>query len=416
VTDFKHFSILPAQGGFSRKLAIAAFSFASVSAVQAQESTAMRFVDALNPYVTASYLYDNNLFRLPDNLGDLGLPRPENGRSDQVARLEGGLDYRTRISQQEFLLKGFIYRNEYADYDDLDYTGGQGIGQWNWQAGRRTSGKLGFKYDKRLRNFENQLVPRKDLREEKKTYLEVDQRLAANWILNLRGSLADISFSESSALDIDRNVYGAELIFKSRAGNELGFDAEYTDGDFQQDDEKNFNEWDVGPTLRWQATNLINISGKAGWSWRDNDDPARKDYDDFTARLNFVRKAGTDGNKITAKVYRQLSNLQDEIANFALIHGVSIEPYWQATSKIGMSFLASYEDRDFKGEGLRPLPPGVELDSRDDELYLARVEADYQFNKVFKFSIALEAGERTSNRDVEEYDYRNVQASVTAAF
>ncbi len=414
MTDPKQF---PSVHNLRRSTCVLALSCCVVvPTAMAQESATARVVDAISPYVSTSYTHDNNLFRLPDNLKDIDpdLPSPQNGRSDQILNYEGGFDWRTRVSQQEFLLNGFIFRNEYADYDEVDHTGGQGVGQWNWKLGRSTKGKLGFKYDKRLRSFANQLVPKKDLRKEKKTYGEINQGLFDNWIVNLRGSLADITFSESETLDIDRNVYGGAITYLSRAGNKLGFDVEYTDGDFKQDDSKNFNELDVGATLDWQATNLINVSGKAGWSWRDNDeDETRPDYDDFTARVNVVRKAGSDGNKITASVFRELSNLNDEIANFALIHGFSVEPYWQATGKIGVTFLASYEDRDFKGRGATVVPG---LDSRDDEVYLANVKADYQLNKVFKFSVEFEAGERTSNRDLEEYDYRNVQASVTAEF
>ena len=392
-----------------------------VAPAMAQESRIVRSLDAVNPYAEISYTSDSNVFRLSD---DPASERPDpgafsdvidSGRADQYVTYKAGLDWTREISRQEIVVNGFIARTDFDDYDDFDYSSGQALVQWNWKFAKGWDGDLGYRFDKRLRSFENVLVPRRDLREESKFFGSLNRQLVSNWVLNLRTALADISYSESSGLDLDRNLFGGAITYRSRSGNELGFDVEFTDGDFKESDIRNFQELDIGPTLEWQATERILVRGKVGWTWRDNESELRDDYDDLTGLVTFVRR-GDGGNKIIAKVFRQVSNLGDEIANFALIEGVSVEPQWQVTSKIALKGLASYEDRDFKGRGLLSDDPLPDLESRDDQLWKAGVTADWQFNKVFLFSLSGTIGERNSNRQFEDFDYREVLASVTAEF
>jgi hypothetical protein len=398
------------QGKFIALIAFGLASNISLSADNIEtESRWPALIKAIGPYVSVKYLHDSNLFRLPDELS------PSDGRSDQYSTITGGIDSSIKYSQQELVLKGYVYRNSYSTYDYLDYTGGNGLAQWNWSGGKKLSGELGYKYDRRLRSFENQIIPNpeQDLRTEKKVLAGVDIKFLRNWVLNLRGSLADIDFSTSDSLNLDRNVAGAAINYISRAGNEVGFDAEITSGNYDTDTLRNFDELDIGPTFDWKVTEKTKLRGKVGYSRRDNNDISRLDYDDFTGDITLVRK-GAKGDKLTAKAWRKLSNLSDEIANFALIQGVSVEPKWQLSSNIALGFLIGYEHRDFQGVGLVPALP--DLDSRVDKLYTGNISVDWKLTKIFNLSFGLNAEKRSSNRDLQDYDYRNVYAQFAAEF
>jgi exopolysaccharide biosynthesis operon protein EpsL len=406
---------MSSQGKIALLILSMAFSFGLQSSMAADdivtENRWADFVKAIGPYASAAYAYDSNLFRLPDEL----IPpiTPPDGRSDQYSTISGGIDSTLKLSQQEILLRGHVYRNSYSTYDDLDYTGGNALAQWNWSAGKRLNGELGYKYDRRLRSFENQLIRSKDLKTEEKILAGVDLKFARNWLINLRASTADISFDSTALLDLEREVVGAAINYTSSAGNELGFDTELTEGTYDLNLLRNFDELNIGPTFDWTLTEKTKIRGKIGYTRREHDDVNRVDYDDITGDITLVRKGGA-GNKLTAKLYRKLSNLSDEIASFAVVQGISVAPKWQLTSKIELSLLLGYEYRDFQGQGFLPSPP--DLESRDDKVYTGNLLVDWELTRIFTLSFGLDTQKRTSNRDLEDYEYRNIHAELIAEF
>ncbi|MCP4000903.1 MAG: outer membrane beta-barrel protein [Gammaproteobacteria bacterium] len=394
-------------------IVLIAFGLASNISLSADDiatkSSWSALVKAISPYASVKYQHDSNLFRLPDEIP------PADGRSDQYSTITGGIDSAFKYSQQELVLKGYMYRNSYNTYDYLDYTGGNGLAQWNWSGGKKLDGTLGYKYDRRMRGFENQIIPNplKNLKTEKTVFASMDFKLLRNWVLNLRGSLAEIDFTTSELLNLDRNAAGGSIDYVSRSGNQFGFDIEITSGSYNNDSLKNYNKLEIGPTFDWKMTEKTKLRGQLGYSRRENDDINRIDYDGFTADVTLVRK-GAKGDKLTAKAWRKLSNLNDEIANFAIVQGVSIEPRWQLSSKIAFGFKMGYEYRDFQGAGLIPPPPGV--GSRDDNVYTGNISVDWKLNNIFDLSLGLDAEKRSSNREFRDYDDRIVYAQFSAEF
>jgi hypothetical protein len=382
----------------------------SIAAEQQSEvaTSTNGLAQALQPYVFAAYSYDSNLFKLPD---EISLP---DGLADQYTTIGVGFDSKFKRSRQKFKLLGNVYRNSYKTYDENDYTGGRAEVEWDWVAGQAVSGDLGYTYDRRLRNFANQVVlnRQRDLRTENKVFADADITFLQHWIAGVRGKFSQIEFSSTELLNLDRTTGGASLNYKTRAENTFGLDGEFTSGDYDNNSNLNFDEYFLGGVMEWKFTGKSKLQGKLGYSRRQNDDATRVDYDDFTGRFTWVTK-GSPGNRVKASIWRELSNLSDEIANFALVHGVSVEPQWQAASKLSLRFRLLYENRDFKGE-LGSLPSG--FSSREDEIYSGGIWADWQVVKYLAVSIGLTADTRSSNRVLEEYDDRIAQVLFKAGF
>jgi hypothetical protein len=293
----------------------------------------------------------------------------------------------------------------YNNYDELDYTGGKAAAVWHWSAGESTTGRIGYKYRRSLRDFANQLRldKVKDLRSENQFLGDIDIDLPGNWKLGMRGNLADISYSDTRALDLERTTGGAELSYVSRAGSEIGLDAEFVNGDYDVNPAANFDEYTIGPTLDWQLTTRLKLEAKLGYTSRDVADAAREDYDDITGRIALIM-ADTGRSKWTATIWRDVSNLSDEIADFALVHGISIEPSWQLPSGLALSLHLGYENRDF--------PIDAPIADRQDDLYTAGASADWPFSRNVKLSVGVDLQQRSSTRDLQDYDYGNVRVQI----
>ena len=121
------------------------------------------FLQAMGPYVAAAASYDSNLFRLSSDaeaerlLGTTQL-------SDTFYTVEAGLDGEFDVSQQNFVIDGYVYRNLYDRYSFNDYTGAEVDLTWNWKVAERWEGELGYLYDRGLQDYANQRNDIKNIR------------------------------------------------------------------------------------------------------------------------------------------------------------------------------------------------------------------------------------------------------------
>jgi len=384
----------------------------SANAVDTGSSKTAAFIKQLNPYASLGVAHDSNLFRLPDPLPP-GLG-PRDGLADQYATLAGGFSTDVDFSQQQLAIAGQIYHNSYNTYDELDYTGGNALAVWKWAAGNRLAGNLGYEYDRNLRSFVNRNAisaeTARDIRTENALFADADIEFIRDWRLNLRGNWADIEFSETSALDLERFTGGIAVNYLSRAKNILGLDAELTQGKYKKDSTRNFDELDIGPTFDWQFGGRTKIRGKIGYTWREYKDLSRIDYDDFTGRVALVWK-NAGGVTVKTTIWRELSNLGDEIATFALVQGIGIEPSWKISTNVTLRLVGEYEDRDFDGED--PTLPQLGLPDRTDTLYSGIIAVDWQILKPLGLSVGYDLQKRNSNREFRDFNARVIQARFT---
>jgi exopolysaccharide biosynthesis operon protein EpsL len=374
-----------------------------------------RTLQKIHPYVATGMTWDTNLFRVEDN-DQAKLLLGTRSKNDRYLTLETGFDTELAVSRQRFLLDGRIHRDKYNRFDELDYTGGDARALWKWVRGKLWSGDLGYKYRRSLRSFANQTVPKKDIREEHRVFGKADRWLTDRWRAGVLGNWSEVDFDETDTLKRSRGEGGVGIDYVTQAGNSVGFQSTYTNADFDNARSNDYSQYQLGPRMDWRPTGKTRIQAKAGYtnrSFDDNSSPrGQKDYDGFTGRLTAIVSAA-ESRRIEASVYREISNLGDEISNYAVIHGVSLEPVWQVTGKIALRALGEYEQRDFKGDRGRST---LDLDQREDDVYTAGIWLDWRPYRIITASIGYQAGKRDSNRDFEEYNYESVEARLTAGF
>ena len=357
------------------------------------------FLDVTNPYLSAQYTNDSNLLRLDDI-------QPVTDRADQYLTLAAGFDSEFKSGRQQYNLLGEFNSTNYKHHTEIDYNGGKAAAIWHWTANDLTTGTAGYRYNRTLRNYENELAPRRDIdvRTENRVFASGDRDLTDDWKLGVRADYGDVSYNHTTDLDIKRTTAGLSLGYYSHASNTLGVDFEYIDGSYNNDPKQNYTMYTIGPTLEWKYTVRTQLVGKIGYTARNNANPSRPPYDAVTGRVTLTIADAGRGS-LTATAWRELSTLGDEIAEYAVVNGVSLEPAWTLSNGITIRLKGSYENRDFK------VVTGVGSDRLDD-VGLASAYLDWPIGRHIKITGGISRGRRSSTRLYQDYEFFQQQIQI----
>lgn len=363
----------------------------------AQSADWLETAQAVHPYAAVSVTSDSNLLRNPNGLGD---------KADRYVTLEAGLDTEIHVSRQRFLIDGRILRNDYDRFSGLDHTAGDADLLWKWTVGRLWEGDLGYTYERQMRDLANELIPERDMLDRHKLYGALNRWLTPRWRLGAQLDWMKVSFSTSTFLDKTVSGSGLSIDYVSRAENVVGFETTYASTQFDSSGERDFNDFALGPTFDWQLTGKTRLKGAAGYKARRHDQLSDRDFDGFVGKLSAIWKA-TGKTSVKATISRDLSSLDDEIADYAIVDGIRIEPTWDVRSKTRIRALAGYERRDFQGAQLDLIDPGVA--NREDRVSTLELGVDWRPLRNVSLDLSVGAESRDSNRTLRKYDYQYVQ-------
>jgi hypothetical protein len=356
--------------------------------------------DVLGPYASLSVTNDSNVYRLDDQSVSIG------ERGDQITTLAVGFDSKLRSGQQQYLLSGEFSPTWYNHHSNINYDGAKAAAVWHWVASDELLGTAGYRFSQTLRNFANQLYPNRvvDVRTENRVLGSADRNLPGNWKVGVRGDYADVSFNHSTKLDIGRTTAGATLSYVSRAGNTLGFDVQWLHGDYKDSSTLDFNEYTVGPTLQWKYTVRTQLNGNIGYTQRQYTNSTKPNYGDITGRFTLTIADAGRGS-LSAAIWRELSNLGDEIAEYVIVDGVGIDPAWTLSNGLTARVHGGYEHRDFR------VVTGVESDRIDD---VGNVSGflDWPIGRHFKLSGGVVVERRSSTRYLQSYQFLQQQIQI----
>jgi len=386
-----------------RRLPLAA-SVLALLAVQSSQADDREWLDAvtgLHPFAALTVTSDSNLFRRPDGPGD---------KSDTYLIVEAGFNSEIRASRQRFVIDGRIFHNYYDRFDSFDYTGGNATVAWKWVAGKLWDGEVGYSFNRKQRDFANQLVPTKDIQNRNNLYATANRWLTTRWRIGTAIDWTDISYSESDSLNKTRYDFGANLDYITKAGNTLGITASYSPSSYSDRADLDYEEVTVGPTARWLLTAKTRLRASAGYKVRSYDQADERNFDGFIGSIRAIWEA-TGKTRVEAAVWQEISNLGDEIANYAIIDGVSLEPKWQVTAKTALRAIASYERRDF--QRIPEDEVTTTLPDRVDDVGTLGLWLDWQPRRHISFAIGVQAESRDSTDPLWQYDDQYVQARVS---
>ena len=388
-----------------RSVAVAAcLSLPALGAATTDTSGAWRhFFDLTNPYISAAYTYDSNLLRLDDIT-----PAPQT-RWDQYVTLGLGFASDVQLSRQRFVVDGVYAPRWYHTYNEYNYNAGNASAIWHWTGSETLTGTLGYRFRRSLRDFANEVSPKrtKSMRNENRILGSADYDLPDNWKLGVRGDYADIVFSSTKSLDLKRTSGGMSATYVSRAGNELGMDLDVIDGVYDNTGAADYTEYTIGPVLKWKYTVRTQLLATAGYTSRHNKGIRPTTFGSATYRVALtIADAGRGSLKASA--WRDLSNLGDEIADYTIVDGVSLEPGWTLSNGLSLQLRGSYEHRNFE------ISAGST--GRIDDVGTVSGVAQWPIGRHLTLSGTIATERRSSTRLYQDYEFLQQQLEIVGTF
>ena len=375
--------------------------------------TSVAALDKFDPYVYTGVLTDSNLFRSSSN-----------EENDTIWRLGAGFKSDLKVSRQHLLLDIDVYRAMYNNFDELDYTGVDGLGALKWQIGNLWSGNLGYKYNRTPRSYDQNLIPGSitrdvDMRTRQTGYFDAGYQIHPDWRILGRLDLVDVSYKERDGLDRDQNSGTLEVQYQNTRNTRIGLRGKYTNNDLNNTEigtasiNNDFDETTLSGLFYWEGSAKSALELRLGYTDINYDELDDRNFNGFSGRFIYHWML-TGKTKMDIDVWREPSNLNDEILDYVLSTGLSIKPTWSATRKITVVGLISYENDDFKARN--DLLNAIGEQDREDDTWKLGIKGEWNPRRYLDVSLGYRYANRDSTIDVREYVDHQVDANIKFTF
>ena len=371
-------------------------------------------------YLVESLTYDDNLFRLPDGLGNIEQLIGEGGRrSDYVNRVSAGVDARWDVGLQAFNLKLMADDNRFRENDDFDYVSGNGRLSWRWQLGSNLSGEIGSDYNRALTSFATNRSQSRDLLETQNYFADLSYRLGPHWAIKAGARRSETTHSDDVRRgdNFESNTGSAGVEYRTSNDNTFTLDYRTVNAEFPRSTpftaDRDYQE-DAG-NFRWkyQLGSKTLFDGSVGYLSRTYSDPLSESRE-FSGDVwhAAVEWAPTVKTQLRIAAYRELRAYVDAESDYFVAKGASIGPTWAPTQRLAFSLTLAREDQDYIGTSVL----GLVSAGRRDNVTSGQAAAQYQFSQWLAFSLSYRAEQRDSNRPLLEYDDQLANASIQLTF
>ena len=371
-------------------------------------SVSFAVVDKFEPYVFTKVLYDSNLFR-----------RSSNEESDTIWHLGAGFESDLKLSRQHLVLDLELDRSLYNANDQLDNTRIDGRAAWEWQVGNLWSGNLGYDYDKRLTSFTERLITDKDMRTTQTGFFDAGYQIHPDWRLVVGADAIDVSYQERTQLDRRTNSGLLEVQYQNTLNTRVGVRGKYSTNELDDTEiggTSISNDYDVtalSGVFYWEGSAKSALELLLGYTDISYDQLSERDFDGVSGRFIYNWKV-TGKTKLDIDAWREPSTLNDEIQGYVLSQGVSIRPTWNATTKISVRGVLSYENDDFKARN--DVLDALGQEKRKDDNWLIGIRGNWEPRRFIDVSVGYRYRDRNSTIDVRDFKDHQVDAKVQLNF
>ena len=377
-----------------RQLWVLAALCAASLTVSAQEKEA-----GPSLYAGASVAYDTNFFRIEEEF-----QKPQEatapGFDDTIYRIFAGIDGDWRFgSRNRVEVVGEVVGNGHDKFTTADNTSGDLLLRWTY-GGNATDFALAYSQVAELVDFINQNIPRVDFRTRNDFSAAVTHRFTPRWSVFLRGSYADIQFDK--ALPVERIKAVTGVRYRSRSDNTVSFVAEFQerDSDFSF---LGFEEFLIGPEIDWNVTRNFKLDAELKYQERTPSAPGFTVFDGPVGEVGF-EWSPSPNVVFEGAVFRRISTLGDQLANFAIVDGQEFRGIWGAGEKLQFIVEILHELRDFQLEPSLAEPGAV---AREDDLFIGGAGFEWRPRRQLQFDFMASIGNRESNRVFQDFRYEN---------
>lgn len=380
--------------------------------------------DAVDPFqffIVDRYLYDDNLFRVPERYFD---DRPElvapESLEDYVNRASAGIRVRVDHSRQVLHADLRVDDVRYQRNDDLDHTGGSADLLWSWQAGSDWSGRVFGTYDRAQASLANYRFFQKDIVDTVMYGAEVRYGFGGQWRLLAAGGGMDTDHgAEIRRIENFESTTGRGGIeYVTSAGSIFALEYRATTADFPIAESltgmaQGYEETEPGVRIEYAYSVKTRFVVEAGYLDREYDNPLSGEYSGVTWNAAMLWEPRSKLN-FDIKAWHELKAYPDSESKYFEADGVSITPEWHPTTMIKLAAAFSYEKQDYTGAGFDLLPGESE---REDDVTAAQFSIDYTPRDFFSVGLAYRWTDRSSNRqDFRGYDDNMASAQIKLTF
>lgn len=378
------------------------------------------------PYVGSSHIYDSNLLRAPD---DNNLERNTDGTvvDDQkrikdsfIHQIRAGLNVDWRYSRQQFIVKGEVNQNWFTAFSQLDYLGHDVLAQWNWVAGSRLKGEIGYKHNEALSSFA-QLGGRldqilKNLQTGQEYFANAEYEILPSIYLKAGFLRNEWNFGEDRQnSNQTQNIGEFRVQYRNLSKTMVGFRAVITDGQYPNRPANDASDNAFFRTSyhldgEWKYSDKLRVGGSVGYVQQDYQHVSILNFSDVVARfdLNWIPSEKTT---LAFSAWREVDQAFTQNATFVLSTGVRVTPSWIPTQKIRFEMPLSFENQDYLGDV--PNATGTRQSDEVVDLGLNLIYAPW-LNTEFALNVKHE--ERSSNIGERSYEAQSVGISAKVEF
>lgn len=377
-------------------------------------SSAEGIID-IKPYVSTNISYDDNVFRFSS---------PEQAKavlgtseaSDTVKQVDLGVAVNLRLSRQLVTAATSVNESTYNRFENLNNTGKTNSLRWSWRIGNDVYGELSTSKSEAIAGFNETRTPLKNLRTSSRQLASINWNLQPDWTLSASREHVqlDNALTSSSIYDREDDIYESGIRYQNPAGTVLGLSYRIADsmyrnrtGFTQSIFGNESTQKDIIVSAAWVPTGKTRISTRVSRVSLDRKDSSQRDFNGFSQRW-MLDESLTGKTSVNLAAYQEVSPVDDVLSTYVKIKGWSINPTWDATSKIRVRTGFSYEERTYLGSA------GISFNNIDryDESKLYNFSVIYAPTFRSLVQLQYQGEKRTSNSGNEGYQFNNLNLSL----
>lgn len=364
--------------------------------------------DAFRPYVSYNVTRDDNLFRTATD-----------AETETINQLSAGINVDLPISRQHVLARAAVSKTQFSRFGDLDYSGRDLLGQWNWQLGNLWSGDLGYSNSRTLASFADFQQRLQNIRTQTGRFFDAAYQLHPEWRVKAGLSRYDLTNSAASQSYVDATSDTAQLAlnYVSPTSSTVGLQVKRIDGKLPNRQpidtffyDNSYRQTEYNATADWAFSGNSRFTGRLGYTKRAHDQVSERDFSGIAGRLGMSwMLAGK--TSVDFAVWRELGSVDTGAASYYVTKGASITPAWAVSSKFNLQGRLSYENRDYQGD-----PRVIDFAARQDKVRTLSLGAFYNPWRNTQLGLNYQTDRRDSNQAGADYADNSLTASIRVDF
>ena len=371
--------------------------------------------ELFTPTARASISYDDNVFLLSD---DELVNNPIDNQTDPKDTItELGVGFRSDTSpqSQRFLIEGDVYKRDYSNFDQLNFTGGNLRARWDWYLSKKWDGEINYLYTKAQSNLSDQRLPNGDVFDSNKLSIKAIRHFSNNQQLYLATILNEKEYEQRTSLDNEQENFTLGYKYTTSMNDTVALEVTSSSGENMNEvnrlitndftlnpDINNYEQDAVNLITRWNIGANDKLTTSIGYVSREHNQTLTEfEFDGIVYDLRYDWKVGYR-TEINWRLGKQLSNTENTQILFAEADTAQVNAKWDASEKIQLSVNVRYRDLKFTQ---------IEED-RDDQIFSFGFNSRYRFNSRVNIDLSLSTQSRDSSEPSNEFNSTIAMISI----